>query len=237
MDTNLLIDIVDGLRGEVWVDKVKLAHETGRLCEWMSTFYPGKLPCQLEGSWHHGAFNAGLKFIFNDSTAWLLRFVRVGRVNDDYADEKVAMEVQALRLIRQRTAIPVPKVRAWGAASDNPLALGPFIIMDFIQGVSLSDLVNHPTAEHRTGLIREDIGDDDIETIYRQLANFFLQIFELNFDHIGSLPSAEPGYTVPIRPLTLKTHAILQDGGVHTFGIANLLQWPLPSNRRIQALT
>ena len=31
MDTNLLIDIVDGLRGEVWVDKVKLAHETGRL--------------------------------------------------------------------------------------------------------------------------------------------------------------------------------------------------------------
>jgi hypothetical protein len=111
MDTNLLIDIVDGLRA-VGVDKVKLAHETGRLYEWMSTFQPRKLPYQLGGGWHHGAFNVGLKFIYNDSTSWLLRFARVGRVHDDYADEKVAMEVQALRLIRQRTTIPVPKVHA-----------------------------------------------------------------------------------------------------------------------------
>jgi hypothetical protein len=34
MYTNLLIDIGDGLGGG-GVDKVKLAHETGRLCEWI----------------------------------------------------------------------------------------------------------------------------------------------------------------------------------------------------------
>jgi hypothetical protein len=44
LDTNFLIDIVDGLRGEVGVDKVKLAHETGRLFECMSTFHPGRSP-------------------------------------------------------------------------------------------------------------------------------------------------------------------------------------------------
>lgn len=238
MDANFLIDIVDGLRGEVWVDKVKVAHETGRLAEWMSTFHPSRLPCQLEGSWHHGAFNAGLKFVFSDSTAWLLRFVRVGRVHDDYADEKVAMEVQTLRLIRQRTTIPVPEVQAWGAASDNPLGLGPFIIMDFIQGVSLSDIFNDSAAERPTGLIREDVGDGDVEIVYWQLANFFLQIFELNFDRIGSLPSPDPGNPVPTRPLTFKTHTILQDGGVNTFGIfAYFSPCALPGRLRADTLT
>jgi hypothetical protein len=112
------------------------------------------------------------------------------------------MEVQALRLIWQRNTIPTPKVHAWGAASDNPLEFGPFIIMDFIQAVSLSDLVNDPAAERPTALIREDIGDDDVEIIYRQLANFSVETFELNVGRIGSLPSPEPGDTVPIRPLT-----------------------------------
>lgn len=85
--------------------------------------------------------------IFNDSKAWMVRFPRVGRVCDKYTDEKVGMEVAALSLIRNNTAIPVPRVQAWGLAASNPLGLGPFIIMDFIEGVSLSDLLQDPNAE------------------------------------------------------------------------------------------
>lgn len=43
------------------------------------------------------------------------------------------MEVAVINLIRRETTIPVPKIVAWGVAAQNPLGLGPFIIMEFIQ--------------------------------------------------------------------------------------------------------
>ena len=220
MDTNALLDLVHRAQDQLWVDKVNEAHITGRLCQWVSTYHPDKLPCVLDGTFHHGAFNAGMKMVFSDSTAWMVRFPRFGMVCEDYTDEKVAMEVSALNLIRSMTTIPVPRVRAWGPAASNTLGLGPFIMMDFINGVSLSSLLQDPNAERPSRVMREDISDSDIEVIYRQLANFLLQIFKLDFDQIGSLPSPQTEYPSPTppRPLTFKAQTILQDGGVDTFG-------------------
>ncbi|RLL97665.1 hypothetical protein CFD26_105433 [Aspergillus turcosus] len=220
MDTNTLIDLVHEVQGQLWVGKVNETHRTGHLCQWVSTFHPDKLPCQLDGTFHHGAFNAGIKMVFSDGTAWMVRFPRVGRVSDDYTDEKVAMEVTALSLIRNRTTIPVPRVQAWGPAASNPLGLGPFIIMDFVNGVSLSDLLQDPNAERPSRVMREDISDYDLKVIYRQMANLLLQLFKLNFDRIGSLPSpqTEVKSPTPPRPLTFKAHSILQNRGVDTFG-------------------
>ncbi|OAT03176.1 uncharacterized protein BDCG_17964 [Blastomyces dermatitidis ER-3] len=220
MDTNAVIDLVHEVQGQLWVDKVNETHRTGRLCRWVSTFHPHNLPCQLDGTFHHGAFNAGMKMVFSDGTAWMIRFPRVGMVSDNYADEKVAMEVTALSLIRNKTTIPVPRVQAWGVAAGNPLGLGPFIMMDFINGVSLSDLLNNPNAERPTRLMREDINDSDIEIIYRQLVNYLLQLFKLDFDRIGSLPwpGVDAQSATLARPLTFKAHSILQNGGVNTFG-------------------
>jgi aminoglycoside phosphotransferase (APT) family kinase protein len=221
MDTNALIDLAHEVQGQLWVDKVNEAYRTGRLCQWVSTFHPDKLSCRLDGTFHYGAFNAGIKMVFSDSTAWMVRFPRVGMVCDAYADEKVAMEVTALSLIRNRTTIPVPRVQAWGLAASNSLGLGPFIIMDFIDGVSLSDLLQDPNGDRPSRVMREDISDGDIEVMYRQLANFLLQLFKLDFDRIGSLssPQAEAQSPTPPRPLTFKAHSILQNGGVDVFGM------------------
>ena len=239
MDTNALMDIIHEVQGQLWVDKVNETHLTGRLCQWVSTFHPGKLPCVLDGTFHHGAFNAGMKMVFSDSTAWMVRFPRVGMVSDDYIDEKVAMEVTALSFIRNRTTIPVPRVQAWGPAASNSLGLGPFIMMDFINGVSLSDLLQDPNAERPSRVMREDISDNHIEVIYRQLANFLLQLFKLDFDRIGSLPSpqVEAGSPTPPRPLTFKAHSILQNGGVETFGTSCCLSFPFSLKPWLNALT
>ncbi|KAK2757120.1 hypothetical protein FQN54_005090 [Arachnomyces sp. PD_36] len=220
MDTNALLDLVHEVQGQLWVDKLNEAHRKGWLCQWVSTFHPNTLPCQLDGTFHHGAFNVGMKMVFSDGTAWMVRFPRAGMVCDDYADEKVAMEVTALNLIHDRTSVPVPRVHAWGPAASNLLDLGPYIMMDFIDGVSLSDLLKDPNAEYPTRLMRADISDSDIEVIYRQLANYLLQIFKLDFDQIGSLPWPVVGYQsdTPPPPLTFKAHSILQNGGVNTFG-------------------
>ena len=219
MDINQQIELIHRVESTLWVDKVNQAR-TKLLPEWISTFHPDRLHCQIDGGFLHGAYNVGQKVVFSDGTAWLIRFPRVGNICSEYADEKVAMEVEILSLIREKTTIPVPQIKAWGLATSNPLGLGPFIIMDFIEGVSLQRLLKDPNAEHDTRLIREDISDSDIEFIYRQFANFLLQLFELDFDRISSLPSPKTGFPVPIRPMTFKVHDILQTGGVNTFGIA-----------------
>ena len=90
--------------------------------------------------------------------------------------------------------------------------------MEFIQdGVSLNDLFKDLNSGTR--LLREDLSDDEMETIYKQFANFLLQLFRLDFDHIGSLDSPSPKLRFPIRPLTWKARDIHQTGGVDTFGV------------------
>lgn len=221
MDTNEIIDFIHDVESQLWVDKINGAYRTGSFCQWVSTFHPNKLPCQLDGTFHHGAFNAGMKMVFSDGTTWMVRFPRAGMICDQFMDEKIAMEVSALSLIRDKTTIPVPKVHAWGFAASNPIGLGPFIMMDFIDGVSLGDLLRDPEAQRPSRVMREDISDDDVEVIYRQMANFLLQLFRLDFSQIGSLPPPQ-GQTqgpTPLRPLTFKAHSILQNGGVDTFGM------------------
>jgi hypothetical protein len=65
----------------------------------------------LNGTFYHSAFNAGIKMVFTDSTAWMVRFSRFGIVCEDYIDKKVTIEVSALNLIRNITTIPVLTVR------------------------------------------------------------------------------------------------------------------------------
>jgi hypothetical protein len=217
MDIDERIELIQKLQGEHWESRLNEKYRSGQLCEWVSSFHRDRLPCWLaDNDLRYGSYNAGFRLVFGDSTTWLLRFPRVGKVHDGYADEKVAMEVAIIRLIRKETTIPVPKIEAWGIAAQNPLGLGPFIIMEFIQGTSLNDLLKDP--DDGTRLLREDLEDDEIETIYRQFASFLLQLFKLEFDHIGNLESPTAGLRFPTRPLTWKAHDILQTGGVDTFG-------------------
>lgn len=204
---------------DIWVDKVNAARVDGRMCGWVTTLHPDKLPCQLVGGFLHGSYNLCQKFLFTDNATLLLRFPRVGAISEDYADEKIAIEVEVLSVIRERTSIPVPEVYSWGPASDNPLGLGAFILMEFIEGTSLNRLLRDPNAAVDTRLMREDISDTDVEFLLSQISRFQLQLFELDFDRIGSLPTQKTSFSAPIRPLTWKVHDIIQTGGVNTFGM------------------
>jgi hypothetical protein len=218
MESDERIEMKQKIRGELWEERLNESYKRGDLCAWVSRFHPLRLSCQLaRQELYYGSYNAGLKLTFDDGTAWLLRFPRVGQIHDSYADEKVAMEVAAINLIRGKSTVPVPKVHAWGTGADNRLGLGPFIIMEFIQdGVSLNDLLKNDN--NGTRLITDDLSDREIEIIYRQFANFLLQLFKLDFDYIGNLHSPSVNLNFPTRPLTWKVHDILQTGGVDTFG-------------------
>lgn len=214
MNFEKCLDILHKAQEDAWVAKINESRVNGSLCKWVGGFHPENVPCHLEGGFMNGSYNVCQKFVFEDGTTWILRFPRVVSICPDYADEKVAMEVEAISLVREKTSVPVPEIKAWGLAVDNPLNLGPFILMNFIDGVRLNYIFTGPSSR----LLKKEIPDSDVETVYRQIANFMLQIFEINFDRIGSLPTSKTGYSVPIRPLTWKAQEIAHTGGVNTLG-------------------
>ncbi|KAH6716202.1 hypothetical protein BKA61DRAFT_631645 [Leptodontidium sp. MPI-SDFR-AT-0119] len=160
------------------------------LTTWVSTFRGG-MSCTLDGD-SCGSFNWCCKVRFDDGVQWMVRFSVPGRVVN--GDEKVKHEVATMRLI------------PWGVAADNPLGLGPFIIADFIEGESLVAILKEPESE----ILRSDLSDDDLDTIYRQIANIMLQLSKLNFPRIGSFSEMGDGsVTIDSRPVTLRAHEIV----------------------------
>lgn len=90
-----------------------------------------------------GAFNVSFRMKFEDGGSTIIRFPKLGATM--FPDEKVRNEVDILRYIQQHTTIPVPFVLHWGTKEENPLGLGPFIIMEYIDHVmDLSDVLNTP---------------------------------------------------------------------------------------------
>ncbi|KAI0097480.1 hypothetical protein GGR51DRAFT_540809, partial [Nemania sp. FL0031] len=204
----------------LWIRKYDRARE--QLTDWVSTFHKDRLPCELAThnklEDNRGAYNITCKVVFNNGEKWIVRFPMVGKVM--HADEKVEIEVAAMKLIRQQTNIPIPDIKAWGLSIDNPLGIGPFIIMEFIEGVGVDEIIQN----YDDRIMKEDVSEHVVETLYRQTIGFQLQLQKLKFPRIGSLTStstiSEPGFTATInsRPLTQKAQDLLQNGGLDVLG-------------------
>ncbi|CAK7198482.1 hypothetical protein SEUCBS139899_001143 [Sporothrix eucalyptigena] len=216
MDFDGPIDLVNELRVRRYSEIFSNARRDPKFPAWVSTLHPEHRACRLEGAVLHGASHICQRFVFDDDdkTTWLLRLPIPGYVAKAYADEKVAMEVEVLALLRDKTSIPVPDVKAWGLTSDNPLGLGPYILMDFIKGVGINEALCKESAR----LLPKDVDMDRLRRVYREMARIQLQLFSLDFDHMGSLPTPKTGFPVPAPALTFKLHDILISGGVDTFG-------------------
>src|SRR5689334_12407782 len=96
-------------------------------------------------------------------------FLLLGSTSQAYRDEKVAGEVAALKLLREQTNVPIPEVKAWGRAAENPLGLGPFIMQEFIEGEDLGDILEVPADKH-SSLISSNVDDETVKAIYRRVA-------------------------------------------------------------------
>lgn len=199
MDYNKPLDLPHAAEKTKWVDWVNLARAEKTICKWITSFHPKKLPCQIASGFLNGSYNLGQKFAFDDGTIWFLRLPRAGNILPEYADEKVAMEVEALHLVREKTSIPVPEIYAWGFAGENEHELGPFVLMSFIDGVCLRDVLG---SDDGSRLLRGSVPGSDVEYIYRQMADCMLQLFKIDFDQIGNLPTSITRFNVPCRPLT-----------------------------------
>ena len=75
-----------------------------------------------------------------------------------------------MNYVREHTNIPIPRVHYWGLTKESPQQLGPFIIMDFVEGQSLGRFLAQPT-EDKAKLIFLDPNIDEVkfERAARQL--------------------------------------------------------------------
>ena len=160
-----------------------------------------------------GSFNLSLCIRFgNGRRDALIRFPKPGHTVTAWRAEKVINEVQVLQYLNQNATIPLPCVLGWGLEEESPQKLGPFILMDVIQGKSLASVLKKATKDDPEDLILDpDFDNAKLDFIYDQLANYLLQISRFNFTRIGAISRDSDSNTWPVsgRPLTYNMNELV----------------------------
>lgn len=129
---------------------------------------------------------------------------------------KTQDDVAVMYFIKEKTAITIPKVIESGVAEGSFRDLGPYILMECINGTPLNELLLDFEDEHER--LREDVEDSTLQHIYRQMAGIYIELFSHDFSAIGSLATEVHGskliWYVDSGPLTLKMNEIQRLGGV-----------------------
>ncbi|KAK1948885.1 hypothetical protein LY78DRAFT_16591 [Colletotrichum sublineola] len=167
-----------------------------------------------------GSFNISFKVQRADSDEQvIIRFPIPGRIHEPWRDEKVENEVMVMKYLHDLTSIPVPLVRDWGLTEDSPQHLGPFIIMDFVEGQELSGLLQQPTENKEDAVVLDpDIDNAKLDFVYEQIAGFMLELSHHRFPRIGAISQdATSGqWEVTRRPLTYDMNEVVTLGGYPT---------------------
>ncbi|PVH75194.1 phosphotransferase enzyme family protein-like protein [Cadophora sp. DSE1049] len=118
----------------------------------------------------------------------IIRFPIPGKVYDLWRAKKVKHEVTVMTYLREHTSIPVPHVYYWGLTEESLQRLGPFIIMEFMEGENLGDILKKPTPnEADLAILDPDINEAKLNGIFEQLASLMLELSCLEFPRIGAI--------------------------------------------------
>ena len=180
-----------------------------------------------------GSFNLSLIINPGDGTPRVvIRFPKPGHTATELREEKVRNEVHFLEFLKEKTTIPVPRVLSWGGIEESPKQLGPFIIMEFVEGMSLASLLKEPTKTEQDEVILADNVDDvKLDFVYEQLADYMLQLSRLGFTSIGALSKdrSTNEWTVAGRPLTYNMNEL--QTVVSNYPTTNFPTSPIPSTK------
>ncbi|OAR00278.1 hypothetical protein LLEC1_06100 [Akanthomyces lecanii] len=162
-----------------------------------------------------GSFNFSFRFKFSDGGPdAIIRFPKPGHIAMALRDEKVANEVRVMEYLSQSTTIPIPHVHSWGFTSESPQQFGPFIVMDFIEGALLSTVLKQPTKSDQEVMAwHPSIDNAILDKIYRQIADYLLQLSQLKFPRIGAITKDDDTWSITKRPLTYNMNELATVAG------------------------
>jgi aminoglycoside phosphotransferase (APT) family kinase protein len=187
---------------KAWVSDVYDAKQ--KIIDFVSSRREGQPVGEFDG-YLKGSSNLGLVIRFdNGGLKAVIRFPKPGITATNLQDEKVWNEVQVLEFLREKTTIPVPRVVSWGMTEDSSEHLGPFIIMDFVDGTCLATILEQPTENTREYILKTDVDDTKLNYLYEQLADYMLQLSRLDFTAIGAITKDHTSdkWNASARPLT-----------------------------------
>ncbi|KAL9131449.1 MAG: hypothetical protein Q9217_000597 [Psora testacea] len=115
--------------------------------------------------------------------------------------------------------------------------------MDYVEGTHLSDLLKKPTLSNQEKeILNPDIDDTTLGILYRQTANFMLQLYELDFTRIGAISEECCGsnmWSVTGRPLTYNMNELAASASypidqfpTESFASRNIVTDPEDARRR-----
>ncbi|KAH6717036.1 hypothetical protein BKA61DRAFT_631057 [Leptodontidium sp. MPI-SDFR-AT-0119] len=182
-----------------------------------------------------GSFNLSICIRFSDEGPnAIIRFPKPGHTAVALMDEKVANEVQFMKYLSKNTTIPLPR----------PAPIGP-VHHYYVDGMRLSTLLKQPTEDDQEDIVlNTDIDSTTLDTVYGQLANYMVQLSELDFTGIGAI-SEDPAsntWSVTGRPLTYNMNELATVSGypiskfpIAQFSSRNLADDPEDAERRFIA--
>lgn len=201
--------ILDPKIYSAWLAKIQsydLENDDSAIKNMVSALCHGE-PCFVVNRFS-GSYNFCFQIRFESKRAdMLLRFPIPGAVMDPW--KKVEDEAVVMRFIKEKTSIPIPNYYTHGIASDEFDGLGPFILMDFVSGQRLDELLCSGDQEFKS-----TVTESQLKRVYEQIAAMYLQLWSLEFDQIGRLSWNEESMQWYVRPgpLTIKQNELKYHG-------------------------
>ncbi|EEU40099.1 uncharacterized protein NECHADRAFT_76042 [Fusarium vanettenii 77-13-4] len=152
------------------------------------------LPPHLECIINLTQFTSGyehlvLELAFSDHVYWVARIPHQSIQRDT-----ILSEIATMKVVRERTSIPVPQVFCFEVSADQPFGY-PYILMEALDGRTFPDgLATAIPAQHRA-------------KVAKQLANVFAELQNLTFSRIGRLWCGDNA-DEPVKVVKMAWHAL-----------------------------
>jgi len=138
--------------------------------EFISSLRHG-ISCEISPQFTNGTQHLVFEVSFSDDLRWIAR-LKIRRDTDEHFDDSVKSQACAMKLVRERTRIPVPDVYAWDSGSQNVFG-APYIVMEAISGRELHS--------------KDPLFQTFREKILDQMASILIELSTIRFDTIGDI--------------------------------------------------
>ena len=178
-----------------------MAPLASQIRQMVETINDGKSTSTNEAPWYscsvspeplNGSYNLAYPVAFDDGTQWIFKIPANGHHTsfDNLAADALTSEAMTMRLIRERTTIPVPHVYHFDPSSNNGIGC-PYILMDFLKGKPLWH-----------GWFDEESSRSSVEQFrarsMQTIATAMVQLSQFTVDRGGSLRFDSDGRSVDV---------------------------------------
>ncbi|KAH7090024.1 hypothetical protein BKA62DRAFT_726617 [Auriculariales sp. MPI-PUGE-AT-0066] len=171
-------------KSTTWLDMPFGAIE--QLC---SNLRKPSIPCKANRQKYAGGFFfVTIEVEFDDGVIWVARLCtehRTGRaLSPKIISRRIGCEVATLKLVSERTTIPVPTVYSWSDSTKNELGF-PYVLSSAILGQTAEGF-ELPTLENRPDVIPQH-KLEAFQRFCKSLAKVHLELSRITFDKLGSV--------------------------------------------------